>query len=151
MIRNSPEQPRHVRQTFTFAGEATTGSPFTMFTVTGRVRITHITAYCTTLLGVTATPSVSLGIAGDTDAFIVSTLASDIDANEWWGAATPNSGSHNPASSITGGLVTSQLNKWVSSDVILTMTGAGGSVDSGVIVIDIWYYPITDNGALAAA
>lgn len=150
-VTSRKESPIHVRKTLTFSGESTAGSPHNLFTVTGRVYVKDFVAFCTTLLGVTATPSISTGVAGDVDAFIASTLATDIDTNEWWGTATPATGSYNPTSTTTGGYQTSQKDKWLSGDIILTMTGAGGSVDSGEVVFDVWYERITDNGALTAA
>jgi hypothetical protein len=91
-----------------------------------------------------------MGTAIDVDAFIALTTATDIDANEWWTAASPAVGSKSPLEVLTGGLVTSQGAKNLHESIILDVTTAD-SVDSGVIVFDVWYRPITDNGRLVAA
>jgi len=143
----------HVRKTVTFTGAAGLGvSPGTvaLFTLTGRVEVRRVSAFCTTLLAVTGTPALTMGTAIDVDAFIALTTATDIDANEWWTAATPATGSKSPLEVFTGGLVTSQASKLLNESIILDLTTAT-SVDSGVIVFDVWYRPVTDNGRLVAA
>lgn len=142
--------PIQVTKAITFTGAAGAGAAgiVTVFTVTGRVFVTKITAFCTTLLTESgATATMTLGTAVDTDAFIAVTNAVDIDANEWWTAAAAAAGSKSPLKVETGGLVTSQVDKMISENIIITVAVA--DVTGGVLVVDVWYEPITVGGNLA--
>ncbi|MDZ4250920.1 MAG: hypothetical protein U0990_12665 [Candidatus Nanopelagicales bacterium] len=141
---------KQVTKTITFTGAAGAGEvgTVTVFTVAGRVFVNRITAYCTTLLDeALATATIALGTAGDTDGFIGATNAVDLDALEWWTAASPVVGSKSPLKVETGGLVTGQIDKMVSEDIIITV--GAQNVDAGVIVFDVWYDPITSGGSLS--
>lgn len=130
----------HVRKTVTFSDSSGTVN---VFTITGRVFVSALTAFCTTnVVEDGAVASISLGGATDAQAFIVNTNPDDISINEWWADATPVGG--------TKQLDALQIDVVTDEDVILTITG-GTDLDSGVIVFDVWYIPVTDNGALAAA
>jgi hypothetical protein len=88
------------------------------------------------------------GVTGDTDAFIGTTTATDIDANDWWAAAAPPAGNGvTLADSVTGGITTSQRLKAVSGNLILTIGTA--DITGGVIVFDVIYTPLTDGARLS--
>ena len=142
---------QHVRKTVTFTGAAGVGAAGTvaLFTVTGRVMVNWFTAYCTTLLLTSGAATMVCGTPGDTDGFIAITTATDIDEDEWWTAATPAVGAKSPLQVLTGGLVTSQGTKLLNENINLTVASA--DVQSGVIVFDAFWIPITDDGALVAA
>ena len=148
-------QELHVRKTinFTTTPLAASGN-LTVFTITGRVWVVRVSAFCTTLLGVTGAPTISLGDVGDIDGFIAVTTAADIDANEWWNGTVPAaSGGYGGqlAAPTAAGYATFNMNKYLSSDVRVTASATATSVDSGIIIFDMWYIPITDNGRLVAA
>lgn len=140
--------PIHVRKTLTFTGASGLGEVdvvVPVFVLTGRVMVDDICAYCTVdLAGDTAT--VSLGEATDVDGFIAVTTATDIDAGEWWTAASPAAGSKSPLNVETGGLVTSQGKKLLKSNIIINPLVA--TVTGGVLIIDCWYRSITDGSGL---
>lgn len=128
---------RHARSTVIFAS---TSGTVTVFTTTGRVLISKLTAFCTdTLVEDGAVASIELGGATDADAFIVQTDPSTIDVNEWWADASPVGGVKQ--------MDALQIDVMTDEDMILTITG-GVDLDSGTIVFDVWYLPVTDNGKL---
>lgn len=114
----------------------------TVFTRTGRVFGSLITAFCTdTLIEDGAVASISLGGATDAQGLIVNTNPSDISVNEFWFDATPASG-----------LVqvdALQIDWMTDENVILTIIG-GTDIASGTIVFDVWYLPLTSDSALVA-
>lgn len=141
---------RHCTKVITFTGAAGLGAAGTVAvaTITGRVAVLLTTAFCTTLLTESgATSTISYGTAGDVDAFIAVTNAVDIDANEWWTAASTAAGSKSPLETLTGGLVVSQGWKLLSENTIFTVATA--DVTAGVLVVDHLYIPLTEGARLA--
>ena len=59
-----------------------------LFTVTGDARV-NIIAICKTNLASAALGNIRLGVIGNTNAMINDTLASDLDANEFWNDQSP--------------------------------------------------------------
>lgn len=135
---------RRVIKTVTFDGGAGSGAVgiVNLFTVTGGVDVS-IEAFCTTLLteaGATAT--IEVGIAGNTAFIIAQTDAVDIDANEIWHDATPDSTIE----------LTSDASKEVTihgSDIIATI--GAQNVTAGVIIFSMLYTPRTSDGLVEAA
>lgn len=135
---------RHVRKTITFDGGAGSGAvgTVTVFTITGRVLITRFpAAFCSTGLSEAgATATLTFGTTNGAAIFAAAINAVDIDTGEWWWAAAPT---------------TAKGTQWdetgfpvaVSGNLILTV--GAQNVTGGVLVFDLWYIPITDNGALA--
>src|SRR3972149_2261352 len=120
----------------------------TVFTVTGRVFIEQLTCFCTTLLGSAGAPTLSFGPVGNT-ALIIPVIAAalDIDSNEWWAGATPVAGGVSFGKAAAGGPTTAAPNHAISANLILTVGTA--DITSGVLVFDVWYEPITEDGRLA--
>ena len=131
---------KHTPSTITFAD---TSGAVDVFTITGRVWIRRLTAFCTaSVVEDGAVAGIELGGATDPNALIVSTNPSLIVANTWWYDGTP-----------TGGVVIPdalQQDKLTDEDIILTITG-GTDLDSGAIQFDEFYYALTSNGQLVAA
>ena len=136
---------RHVRKTVAFDGTAGNGAVGTVdvFTLTGRIWAAAWSVYCTEDL--VGAGTLAMGTAGATTALMAGLAdATTLDAGKWWDGAdeaavadaAPMSTTNTPGKALDG-------------DVILTV----GSTDitDGTIVIDLWYMPITDDGALAAA
>ncbi len=96
MYTRTSETYNVAEKVMTFAGGTTndpgdfdgTGNPATLFTVTGTVFMKLIAVCTADLAGATAT--LIVGTAKDTDALLVSTVATDIDVNEIWHDATPD-------------------------------------------------------------
>lgn len=128
----------------TFDGGAGSGAVgvVDLLTITGGVDIS-LEAFCTTLLteaGATAT--IEVGIAGNTAFIIAQTDAVDIDANEIWHDATPDSTIE----------LTSDASKEVTvygSDIIITI--GAQNVTAGVIVFSVIYTPRTSGASVVAA
>ncbi len=130
----------HRRKIVTFANDSGTVD---VFTITGRVRIEHLTAFCTTDLTETGNvTNLELGGATDPNALIVSISPDALDTGEFWFDGTPTSGP------VQEGALT--VDAMTDEDIILTITG-GTDIATGVIVFDIWYVPITDGAVLVAA
>ena len=129
---------RHARKTVTFTGAAGAGAVGTVaaFTITGRIWVTNVSGFCTTNL--TGAGTLDLGTATSATAFLDQADATAIDANDWLTTTTSTAG--------TSGLATGVF---VSEDMILTIGTT--DVTAGVLVFDVWYYPVTDNGLLVAA
>lgn len=142
---------RHSQKTITFTGAAGGGAAgtVTVFTLTGRVIVHYVTAYCTADLTTTGAATIEFGVTADTDTFIVQTVATAIDVDEWWGDATPAAGSvvvSIPASTVDG-IGSAQSFKTLSTNPLLTIGTA--DVNGGSIVFDIFYTPLTDGARLA--
>lgn len=115
-----------------------TGNPATLFTVKGTVRL-RILAKCTVnLAGDGAT--LEVGTALSTAGLIAQTTATDIDANEIWHDATPDS-------SIEATTVLAE--KVVSQDVIQTVATA--NITAGSITFTCIWYPLSENAEVTAA
>jgi hypothetical protein len=115
-----------------------TSNPYTIFTVTGVVEVA-IVALCTTLLA-GATATVEIGTALSTAGLIAQTTATNIDANEIWHDATPDS-------SVEASTVV--LRKIVSQDIILT--AATADITAGVIKFILFWNPISSDGNVVIA
>lgn len=127
--------PNHFVKTVTFDGSAfgdQSATPDTIATVTGRVLITHLSAYCTTLLA-GASATIELGVAGNTAELIAQTTATDLDADEVWRSATPDVGAGPP--------ITDYI---VGKDIILTVGTA--DVTAGVLEISFLWLPMSLDG-----
>ena len=138
----------HVRKTVAFTGATGVGEIGTVnvFTITGRVLLREWPVFCTENLVSAGGGSIALGVAGVTTRLIGTTLAaggSGLVANDIWVDTSP--------ADIGAGT----LNKFnvgeqiITQDIIITVTT--GDVTDGTLVFDVWYLPLTDDGALVAA
>ncbi len=97
-------------------------------------------ARCTdTLVEDGAVASIELGGATDPDALIVQTNPSLIQTGKWWTDATPLAG---PVQ-----VDAKQLDFLLDENMILTIIG-GTDLNTGTIIFDVWYLPVTDGGQL---
>ena len=129
-----------VRKTIVFLNSST---DVPVFDVTGRVLIIYLTAFCTdNIVEDGAVAGIVLGTVADRNVLITTINPSEIAVNEWW------TGGASVTESIQ--MSDSQKDVLISANIILTITG-GIDLDSGTIIFDVWYYPITDDGALVAA
>ena len=134
---------RHTRSTITFDGNAGTGAAgdSTIFTITGRVWLLGLTAFCTSGLSESgATATIQLGTAAVDGGIIAVVNAVDIDTNEWWTDGTPVA--------ELDQMDAAQVDVLLSSDIV-ALVGGAVNVNGGVIVFDAYYVPITSDGALA--
>lgn len=123
--------------TFTATGNGALGT-VTIGTVTGRILLTHLQAYCSTGLTSGGAPTLELGVAGNTAGLIAQIAdATDLIATEYWNDATPTDVLASDAI----------INKLVASDVILTVGTA--TITAGVIEFAAMWSPLSVDGNLA--
>lgn len=134
----------HARKTITFdgtAGKGATGTAVTIFTQTGRTLIERLTAFITSPL-TGALAEYALGWPGATGAIGGSNVTA---ANADWNLlANWANGVYGPEliQLVAGGDLIA-----TSGNLILTPSVA--NITGGVVIFDVWYRPITDNGSLA--
>ena len=133
---------RQVTSTIAFDGSAGNGATgdVVVFTITGRVWLLGISAFCTEDLtegGATAT--VQLGTPARDGLLIAVVNAVDIDNNEWWTDGTPVS--------ELDQMDAIQVDVLLSANIVILVSAQ--SVSNGTIVFDAYYIPITTDGALS--
>ena len=129
--------PRHFIKTVTFTttGDGAVGS-VTLGTVTGRILVTHLSAYCSTTLVGAAT--LELGVAGNTAGLIAQIAdATDLVATEFWNDATPTD-------VLTAAAI---VDKLVGSDILIKV--ASTTISAGVIEFSMLWLPMSSVGNIA--
>ena len=135
----SQDQTREYKavKTITFANLAAAAD---LFTVTGSVLV-KLVGICTTLVASAAAGNVEVGVASDPDAIIATTLATDIDADEFWHDASPDSDIEALSTMreymICGG-----------ADIILT---PDAQIDTGAIIFICLWRPLEGGSSVVAA
>ena len=143
-------QLTRLSSTWTFvAGTTGAVAAHTVFTITGRVFVDLITAFCTTTLTSGGTPAITLGSASDLDGFLLAPTggAPGIVENDWWLTAVTPQLVGGPTSVVTGGTVTSARFKVLAEDIVLDIPVS--TVTGGVLVFDVWFRPASGSGALS--
>lgn len=113
-----------------------------LFTVTGDV-IMRIIAVCKTDLTSAGACNASVGITGETAAFIALTDVTTIDADEVWAAAAP-------ATKLTVMTGTPQAGMVVTTSNTVKLTRTA-QIDAGRIVFYAIWTPLSTNGNVVAA
>ncbi len=126
-----------VTKTQTFVNSP--GGTITLFTVTGRV-VVKIIATCTQDVESAAAGVLEVGVASDVDAIIPTTLSTDLETGEIWHDATPDSDIE-PLSTSREYIIVNGAN------IITTLSA---QIDSGVIVFECFYIPLSDDGNVIA-
>ena len=129
------------RKTKTYTATAGNGNigSVVLFTITGQVLVTDISAFCTTLLTESgATATMELGVVGSTPLFIAATNAVDIDANEFWVDTAPDA----------AGIALPAAMKDILINANITNTVAVANVTAGVIEYTVHYLPVSADGLL---
>jgi hypothetical protein len=127
---------------YNFTDDTGAQGPYTIFTVTGDVFMEGTVGVCKALLDSGGAATVELGIAGNTAALIVQTLATNIDTDETWQDATPTA---NPASVIL------LLHSYIiagGADVIFTIRTA--DLTAGSINFYTRWAPLSLDGNVVA-
>jgi hypothetical protein len=125
-------------KTYTFSNDG--AGALSLFTVTGDV-VVRLVAVCKTNLASAAGANMELGVSGDTNLLIVSTLGTDLDANEIWHDATPD---------VNAELLSTIKEAIISNgdDVILTIDA---QMDSGAIAFYCFWTPLSSGAIVTAA
>jgi hypothetical protein len=126
-----------VRKLLTFVNNT---GVLSLFTVTGRV-VVRIIPVCTVDVASAAAANIRLGTSSVDNAMIVDTLATDLDAEEIWIDASPDS-KVEPLSAIREYIVTN------GDDIILTLDA---QVDSGAIEFACYWFPVSADGNVVPA
>lgn len=153
-IPNQGTELRHVRKTVTFTGGANAGATGvnTIFTTTGAVEIVQFFVRCTTdLVDAVDGALFTLGVTNYDTMFGAWTDAFDLDLlDAGTGLYYDNnygysSGSATNLAATVGGV--HFPNPAVFEDIIMTISGQ--NITGGVLVFDVIYRPLSDDGALA--
>lgn len=153
-IPNQGTGLRHVRKTITFDGSANNGNlgdEIPVFATTGAVYVSLVSAYISSSLVCSAPSHTGLYVGPSPT---TSGYADD------WGAPTALNGSTGDGSAgqwvsvPTFGIITYPSFTTMPvgyDDVVFKVVdlGAGADITGGTIIVDAWYYPVTDDGALA--
>lgn len=118
-----------------------TGTPLTLFKVTGDVLV-RIFGVCTTDLA-GATGTVQVGVVGNTAALIALTTATDIDADKIWSDASPTLGVDTLASVLGPYIIVN------GQDIIETVATA--DITSGNIYYICLWKALSPDGNVEAA
>ena len=124
-------------QTITFSNDIGT---VTVFTVTGDV-IARVMPVITTDLTSIAGANIRLGVVGNTDAMIVDSVATNLDARGVWVDQTPDN-EIEPMDRMRNYVITD------GNDIVLTLDA---QVDAGVIVFYLFWTPLSSKGDIVAA
>ncbi len=125
-------------QTITFSNEG--AGAVSVFTVTGDV-IIRIIPVITTSLTSAAAANIQLGVVGNTDAMIVDSVATVLDARGVWVDQTPDN-EIEPFDRVRSYIITN------GNDVILTLDA---QIDTGVIVFYCGWSGLSSNGKVVNA
>lgn len=136
--------------TWTFvAGTTGAVAAHTVFTITGRVEVDLITAFCTDTLTSAGTPAITLGSASDLDGFILAPTggAPGIVTNDWWLTAVTPQLVGGPTEVVTGGTLTSARRKVLAEDIVLDIPVS--TVTGGTLVFYVRYRTLSSGAGLA--
>lgn len=138
--------PRFIETAVTFEATVTglAAATITLWTITQRVLITHLSAFCTTSLTESAGTTLELGTVNNSAGLIAQVSVTDLDAGEYWNDATPEA---HVANAITDQMV-GKAGTGANGNVIYTV-GAGGNITAGVVVFAALWLPMSPNGNLA--
>jgi len=142
----------HVRKTIAFDGSAGNGAVGTVlvFTITGRVAVQWVSAQCTENIvdAGGGTPAVmAMGVV-DGESWIYSQLEPDgLPSGSFWTTIGGWSVAAGMVPYTIGDSFTGSGPLAIVGNVIITVENE--AITDGTLVIDFWYFPMTDDGALA--
>lgn len=140
---------RHVRKTIAFDGSANNGNlgdEVPVFTTTGRVQIEGLAIFCS--------DSLVCAAGGDTSLKPFLSGVSWASAEFFIAAATTGTWADDNTTGFKDAYGIAMPGRVpVATDGNVTLSvfdaGAGADITDGTVIIDCWYRPITDDGALA--
>lgn len=143
--RFDPNRLRIERGNYNFTDDGGVQAAFTIFTITDDVLL-QVFGICDVALASVGTPTLELGVAGDTDGFIAQIVdATDLIANEVWIDATPTLTKEilDPAAIPRTWIVAN------GQDVIMTLGGA--DLTAGDIDFYALWRPLSSTGLVVPA
>lgn len=132
-------------KTITFTGAAGLGAVgnVPLFTVTGRVLVALLSAYCSAdLTEAVATATLALGVTNATALFIAATAALSIDNGFIWIDATPAEAN---GVAVPAGLKDIEITQNIVGTV------ATQAVNGGTLELVVWWLPLSANAAVVSA
>jgi hypothetical protein len=130
--------------TYTAAGTGLAGAATAIFTVTGQVLIQYLVPYCTVNLTESAgTPTLALGVVGNTAIFLGATTATAIDAGFFWLDTSP--------AEVGAMALPAALTNIVTIANVQCLVGGTNNISAGAIRYDVWWRPLSSDGNVAAA
>lgn len=131
------------RKTKTYDGTAGAGAEGTvsLFNVTGEVLVHNLTAFCTSSLAAGVACEINLAVTNSVELFILDTLGTNIDGDEFWVSTTPTG---------NGIALPAALKEIVIEENIINVIKTG-DVTSGTIAYTCYWDAISTDGNVAAA
>ncbi|KKN69032.1 hypothetical protein LCGC14_0445040 [marine sediment metagenome] len=115
-----------------------------IFTVTGDVFVVRLVPFCTTSLEESAgTPSLALGVVGNTAIFLAATTATAIDGGKFWLDTTP--------AEVGAVAVPAALKDIAVTANIQCLVGGTNNISAGVIRYDVYWRPLSSDGLIVPA
>ena len=142
ILAPTPVQAVHVIKTITFDWTSTLGAintTTTFFTVTGECEILSLVPFCTVDLASADAATITLGVTSSTSLFLAATTATVIDVGEFWVNTTPVA---------NGVALPAAFKNIVVTDNVVGAV-ATGTITAGAIRMDLWYRPLSADGAMA--
>ena len=130
---------RQAQNTVTFTGSVS-GTTFDLFDVTGDV-VAKVVGVCTTTLS-GASAVIEVGVTGNLSGIIAQTTATDIDVNEIWHDASPDSGVE--ASTV-------MAEKIVANGLNISSTVTVADIVSGAIKFICLWKPLSTDGDVVSS
>ena len=133
-------------KTITYAnpGTGAAGTSTTIFTVTGDVLIVRLVPFCSTSLTETAgTPTLALGVIGNTAILLGATTATAIDSGKFWLDTSP--------AEVGAVAIPAALIDIACTANIACLVGGTNNINAGVIRYDLFWRPLSSDGLVVAA
>lgn len=147
---------RHVRKTITFDGSANNGllnDVVPLFSITGRVMLCGHTAYISSSLVCAAAAATILEAYTGIPPYDLhqQTTADLLTGPKWWATDQGAYAGHQSVIPDPNTIQSTIIGLAIDNDIDLIVRdgGGGANVTGGTIIFDVWYRPITDDGALA--
>ena len=137
---------RFVTKSITYAAGDTglAGASTAIFTVTGEILIVSLVPFCVTdLTESVGTPTLALGVVGNTAILLGATTATAIDGGKFWLDTTP--------AEVGAVPVDAALIDIAVTANIQCLVGGTNNISAGVIRYDLYWRPVSSDGLAVAA
>ena len=139
-------QANRITKSITYAA-GTTGAnaaATAIFTVTGEILIVRLVPFCATSLEQSAgTPTLELGVVGNTDILLGATTAAAIDSGKFWLDTTP--------AEVGAFAVPAALKDIAVTADVQCLVGGTNNISAGVIRYDLFWLPLSSDGLVVPA
>lgn len=139
-------QANRITKSITYAVGTTglAGAATVIFTVTGEILIVRLVPFCVTSLDQAgATPTLELGVVGNTAIFLGGTIATAIDTGKFWLDTTP--------AEVGAVPIDAALIDIAVTANIQCLVGGSDNISAGVIRYDLYFLPLSSDGLAVPA